>query len=68
MSLIKNLHPSLTSAQNCESLERKLGSPDKAEFFVIAIDGDLFSDVSHFDVHKLTLWPTWSHVANHANC
>jgi len=67
MTLMENLHLLLTSARNCESLERKLDSTDNAVFVVNALDVDLLADVSHFDVHKLTRWPSWVFAAIVAN-
>jgi hypothetical protein len=36
-------------------------------FVVNALDVDLLADVSHFDVHKLTRWPSWVFAAIVAN-
>jgi hypothetical protein len=58
-SFVENFNPFLASARNCESLERNLNSTDHAFFVINALDVDLLADVSHFDVHELTRWPSW---------
>ena len=58
-SVVENFNPFLASARNCKSLKRNLNSSDNAFFVINALDVDLLADVSNFDIHELTCWPSW---------